>query len=205
MTLALTQAAQQIISAGQGLYLRGLVPATSGNFSHRLESGDIAVTVSGRPKGQLTEADIMQINGECSAITTGKKASAEAPLHTAIYKTHPQVNAILHTHSVNATVFTRLIKDNVWRLHGYEIQKAFPEIHTHDMELNIPIFDNTQDIATLAQLTTEYFSQYPNVPGYLIRAHGSYTWGRTMDEALKHVEAFEFLLACEIEIARCKA
>jgi methylthioribulose-1-phosphate dehydratase len=205
MSASFNEATQQIISAGQRLYLHGLVPATSGNFSNRLQSGHIAVTVSGKSKGQMSAADVMEIDAQGQPITVGKKASAEALLHTAIYKTHPQVNAILHTHSVNATVFTRLIQDKIWRLYGYEIQKAFPEINTHEMELNIPIFDNTQNIAALAALTEEYLTKHPNVPGYLIRGHGAYTWGRTMEEALKHVEAFEFLLSCEIELARCKA
>jgi methylthioribulose-1-phosphate dehydratase len=32
--------------------------------------------------------------------------------------------------------------------------------------------------------------------GYLIRRHGLYTWGRTLDEARRHVEIFEFLFEC---------
>jgi methylthioribulose-1-phosphate dehydratase len=38
--------------------------------------------------------------------------------------------------------------------------------------------------------------------GYLIEGHGLYTWGRDMAEAERHVEAFEFLLACELDLRR---
>ena len=43
---------------------------------------------------------------------------------------------------------------------------------------------------------------HPEVHGYLIAGHGLYTWGRSVEEACRHVEAFEFLLACEIELRR---
>jgi len=38
--------------------------------------------------------------------------------------------------------------------------------------------------------------------GYLIDGHGLYAWGRDMPEARRHLEAFEFLLGCELELRR---
>jgi hypothetical protein len=38
--------------------------------------------------------------------------------------------------------------------------------------------------------------------GYLIDGHGLYTWGRDMTEARRHLEAFEFLLGCELELRK---
>ena len=43
----------------------------------------------------------------------------------------------------------------------------------------------------------EHLDHHPDVHGYLIAGHGLYTWGRTVDDALRHVEAFEFLFECE--------
>ena len=42
-------------------------------------------------------------------------------------------------------------------------------------------------------------------PGYLIRGHGLYTWGRDVAEALRHLEAFDFLFTCELEHRRLRA
>ena len=36
--------------------------------------------------------------------------------------------------------------------------------------------------------------------GYLIDGHGIYAWGRNMHEARRHLDAFEFLLACELDL-----
>ena len=41
--------------------------------------------------------------------------------------------------------------------------------------------------------------------GYLIDGHGLYAWGRDMAEARRHIEAFEFLLACELDLRRLRA
>lgn len=38
----------------------------------------------------------------------------------------------------------------------------------------------------------------PRVPGFLIAGHGLYAWGRTVDDALRHVEAFEHLFSCVV-------
>ena len=40
--------------------------------------------------------------------------------------------------------------------------------------------------------------------GYLIDGHGLYAWGRDMAEARRHLEAFEFLLGCELELRTLK-
>ncbi len=58
------QRTAELIDAGRLLYRRGMVPATSGNLCARLSDGRIAITVSGRHKGKLCEADIMLVDAE---------------------------------------------------------------------------------------------------------------------------------------------
>jgi methylthioribulose-1-phosphate dehydratase len=194
---------QQIIEAGRLLYSRGWSPATSSNYSARIDARHLAITVSGRHKGQLTPEDVMVVDLSGWPVQSERKASAETLLHTTLYELFPQVGAVLHTHSLTATVLSRLLREqNSLRLRDYELQKAFEGITTHELELVIPIFDNTQDIPALAASTQNHLRDHPATPGYLIRGHGLYTWGRTMADSLRHVEAFEFLLACELETIR---
>ena len=40
--------------------------------------------------------------------------------------------------------------------------------------------------------------------GYLIEGHGMYAWGRDMAEARRHLEAFEFLINCELEMRKLR-
>jgi len=189
---------QALIAAGQQLYAQGMVPATSGNFSARLADGQLAITVSGRHKGKLQEADIMRVDAEGRSLDQ-RRPSAETLLHVYIYRRYPEARFVLHPHSVNATVLSRLCDD--WlELQDYEILKAFPGIHSHECRVRMPVFDNDQDIARLAQKVDACLQDLNDVPGYLIRGHGFYTWGDTLDDALRHVEAFEFLFECELRL-----
>src|ERR1700749_2638709 len=96
-----TTCAAAIVSAGKKLGAQGLTPATSSNFSMRMDAKHAAITISGRDKGTLTLTDIMVIDMDGNAVGTSARPSAETLLHTQIYKQYPDVNAVLHTHSRN--------------------------------------------------------------------------------------------------------
>jgi methylthioribulose-1-phosphate dehydratase len=199
------EAAHSIIDAGRFLYDRGWSPATSSNYSMRLDDHHIAITVSGKHKGELAAGDIMVVDLDGQPVQSAARSSAETRLHTVLYQVFPEVGVVLHTHSVKATVLSRLCSPNEpLILEGYELQKAFSGIDTHESTLTVPVFDNTQDIDALADRTAAWFRGNPEQPGYLIRGHGLYTWGRTMADCLRHVEAFEFLFECELETRRVR-
>ncbi|HKY63700.1 MAG TPA: methylthioribulose 1-phosphate dehydratase [bacterium] len=192
------QAAQAMIEAGKFLFASGWSSATSSNYSTRLDDELIAITVSGKHKGRLTSDDIMLVDLAGRPVATDKKPSAETMLHTSLYARDRSIGAVLHTHSVHATVLSRLSAPNPLRIRDYEMQKAFSGITTHACEICIPIFDNTQNIAALAAEVENYLQNHENVFAYLIKGHGLYTWGQTMEDALRHVEALEFLFSCEL-------
>jgi methylthioribulose-1-phosphate dehydratase len=191
------QRGQELIEAGQVLYERGMVPATSGNLSARLSDGSIAITVSGRHKGRLKPEDIMRVDAEGKSLDD-RKPSAETLLHTQVYRRIPDAGAVLHPHSVNATLLSRRHACAPVVLQNYELLKALPGIATHASKIQVPVFGNDQNIERLAREVDAYMVSHEPVYGYLIGSHGFYTWGPTVDDALNRVEAFEFLFECEI-------
>lgn len=193
------QQAQSLIDAGRFLYGRGWSPATSSNYSVRLSATEVLLTVSGRHKGQLGLDDVLITDLSGNSLEPGKKPSAETLLHTRLYTCKPEVGAVLHTHSVNATVLSRLTAADHLLLEGYELQKAFSGVTTHESRMVVPIFANDQDIARLADTVQPWLNAHPDCVGYLIRGHGLYTWGAQMSDALRHIEAFEFLFECELK------
>jgi methylthioribulose-1-phosphate dehydratase len=195
-SMELRQRSDQLCSAGRLLYKRGMVPATSGNFSARLRDGHILITESGTHKGHLQHSDLLVIDQDGQALD-GRKPSAEAGLHLQIYRHYPEVNAILHPHSVTATLLSRSHPHELV-VEGYEMLKAFPGISTHHARIIIPVFDNDQDIDRLAQLAEDWMGRHELTIGYLIRGHGFYTWGENVSAAMRHVEALEFLFECEL-------
>jgi methylthioribulose-1-phosphate dehydratase len=190
--------ADELIAAGRFIDSKGWVPATSGNFSAKLSDGTIAITVSGKHKGHLQRDDIMLID-QSGASLDGQKPSAETLLHTALYLRYPQVKAILHPHSINATLAARLFKHEIV-LEDYELLKALAGIVTHDSRITIPIFANDQNIPRLARAVDEYLDQHGDIHAYIIAGHGFYTWGGSVAETLRHLEALEFLFDCEIRL-----
>lgn len=190
---------RQIIDAGRFLYGRGWSPATSSNYSARLAADQALLTVSGKHKGQLGEDDVLATDLAGNSLEPGKKPSAETLLHTQLYAWRAEIGAVLHTHSVNATVLSRLTPGDRLELEDYELQKAFVGVTTHEGRVIVPIFDNDQDIARLALQVQQWLDKHPDCVGYLIRGHGLYTWGAQMSDALRQIEAFEFLFECELK------
>lgn len=181
-----------LIEAGQRIWQQGWCPATSSNFSQRLSADSCAITVSGRDKGNLQSADIMQVDLAGRSLD-GKKPSAETLLHTQLYRRDPEIGAVLHTHSLKATLVSTSAAEVV-QFEGLELLKAFHGVSSHQSVMRIPVFDNTQDIALLAQQVDAWMQEHGTGHAYLIRGHGLYTWGRNLDETMRHLEALEFLL-----------
>ncbi|MEP6939639.1 MAG: methylthioribulose 1-phosphate dehydratase [Rudaea sp.] len=198
-------AATHIAGAGRKLGALGLTPATSSNFSMRLDDGSIAVTVSGRDKGVLYANDVMRVDMRGDALGTSARPSAETLLHTQIYARYPEANAVLHTHSRAQTVASRLFAQaGVMHFEGYELQKAIAGYTTHESVLELPVFANTQEMPELVRAVAAWIDSGKPLYGYLIDGHGIYTWGRDMAETERHVEAFEFLINCELDLSRLR-
>ena len=199
MSLTREHLSQEIIEAGRFLYARGWSPATSSNYSTRLSASQALLTVSGKHKGQLGPDDVLATDLAGNSLEPGKKPSAETLLHTQLYSWRAGIGAVLHTHSVNATVLSRLTPGDSIDFEDYELQKAFSGVSTHESRVLVPIFDNDQDIARLAAKVQPWLEAHPDCVGYLIRGHGLYTWGARMSDALRQIEAFEFLFECELK------
>lgn len=194
------QACDTLATLGRAYYARGWVPATAGNFSIRLASGQIVMTRSGVHKGRLESSDFIRLDTLGQPLGMGTP-SAEAGLHLALYQRWPELHCILHTHSPKATAISRLQPEHI-KISGYEVLKAFEGINTHEANIEIPIVENDQDISSLSARVNARLEKQAFPPGYLIRGHGLYTWGRDPAAADRHLEALEFLFECELLVNR---
>ncbi|MGI3776004.1 MAG: methylthioribulose 1-phosphate dehydratase [Janthinobacterium lividum] len=189
-------AVERVVAAGRRMDARGWVPATAGNISVRLDGARMAITRSGGHKGFLDAAGVMVADLDGRAVTEGARPSAEALLHGQVYRAFPAVGAVLHGHSVAATVLSMAGGSEVV-LASYEVLKVFEGVGTHDVSLSVPVVENDQDIARLAGVVAVGLAGMR--AGYLIRGHGVYVWGADMEGAMARLEGLEFLLACELE------
>ncbi len=189
----------ELINIGRELHLRGWLPATGGNLSARLKEELICITASGSHKGHLTMEDFVFVDLRGNVLEGRGKPSAETELHLLVYRLFPEVRSVLHVHSLNSTLISRLSGDKVV-LEGYELLKAFNGIRTHQTTLEVPVLENSQDMRELSKKVEEALREGPGTYGFLLRSHGLYTWGGSIREAYIRLEAFDFLFECELKL-----
>lgn len=197
MTVTLQLA--QLVAACHWIGQQGWAPATGGNMSVRAGEGGCLLSESGKDKGSLTAADFIEVDIASGQAPSGRKPSAETGLHTLIYRLFPEAGAVLHTHSVNSTVLSRIEKGTALRLQGYEMQKSLSGQTSHLDSVAIALFDNDQDIAALAARIEDWAQTHSLRYGFLLRGHGLTCWGRDVQEARRHLEGLEFLFNCEMQ------
>ena len=195
---ATTAAAQALCDTVRWFASRGYCPATGGNFSSRLDDEHVLITASGVDKTALTPAELlpMTIHGELLA---EGKPSAETGLHLALYRRDPAIGAVLHVHSIANTLLSRIHTPRRLRFEGYEMQKSISGNATHEATLDLPVLDNSQNMETLAAALEARFDEAAPAFGFLVRGHGIYAWGADLASARRHLEGWEFLLACELQ------
>ena len=200
----LRECASELVAAVRDLAARGWTPATSSNFSLRVDENHAAITISGRDKGRLDESDIMVVDMDGQPVGSDHRPSAETLLHTCLYKRFEDIGCVLHTHSIAQTLASRLYGPvGHVRFEDYELIKAFRGEETHETELDLPVLPNSQHMPTLAA-QVDVLMDTGHLWGYLIEGHGLYAWGRDMAEARRHLEAFEFLICCELEMRKLR-
>lgn len=101
---------KQIVDVARTMVLDGLVRGTSGNVSCRVPDSTLfAVTPSGMDYHTLKPEDIIIMDGVSGRVVHGhRKPSIETPLHRYIMLNRPDVNGVVHTHSVYASAFACL-------------------------------------------------------------------------------------------------
>ena len=185
-----------LAEAGRNFYSRGWVLGTSGNFSavlHR-EPIRLLITASGLDKSALKPQHFLEIDAQCNVLRGTGRPSAESLLHIAVARVRG-AGAILHTHSVWSTLLSDLhAAQGGVTISGYEMLKGLEGIKTHTHSEWLPIVENSQDIPALAAEVETVLRRHPESHGFLLRAHGLYTWGEDVAQARRHVEILEFLL-----------
>ncbi|MGD0893666.1 MAG: methylthioribulose 1-phosphate dehydratase [Terracidiphilus sp.] len=196
-TDGLKDAGERLCATARWCYTQGWVPATSGNFSVR-QGSRILITASGLDKGTVTPDGLLEIDRDGRMLTGTGKPSAETGLHLVLYRARPEAGAILHVHTIwNTLLSGHFEAAGVAKIEGYELLKGLSGVSTHTHQEQVPILKNSQDYSELCAELEEALKTYPETHGVLLSRHGLYTWGESVADARRHLEALEFLFEVE--------
>ncbi len=109
--MEIMQAKELVIKAGIELIESGLIARTWGNISCRISDTQFVITPSGRAYETLTPEEIVLVNIEDLEYEGEIKPSSEKGIHAACYKLRPEINFVIHTHQINASIISTLGMD----------------------------------------------------------------------------------------------
>jgi len=150
----------------------GFAAGTWGNISARVDQDRMIITPSGMSYNVLKPENMVLANIHDLSYEGKLKPSIEFPLHAEIYKARPEINAVMHTHSINACTIAAARKD-------------IPPI-LDDM---VQIIGGSIRITEYAlpgseQMVKNAVKKLENRNATILANHGPVCLGRNLDEAL---------------------
>jgi L-fuculose-phosphate aldolase len=94
---------EEIVATARAMSASGLSPGRSGNVSARFEAG-MLITPSGLAYDAMGAGDVVHVAGNGSVAAGQRAPSTEWHFHLAAYQARPDMHALVHTHSLHATV-----------------------------------------------------------------------------------------------------
>jgi L-fuculose-phosphate aldolase len=95
----------EILHFGKMLHDRGLIAATDGNISVRLNEASVLVTPTCMSKGMMSSGDLLVVDMHGRKVSGFRDVTSEIGMHMTIYRMRPDINAIVHAHPPTATGF----------------------------------------------------------------------------------------------------
>jgi L-fuculose-phosphate aldolase len=165
---------QAVADAARELARIGLVTGSSGNVSARLPgaSGLLAVTPLGQACSEAEARDIVVADFDAEPLEDGTMPSSETLLHAGIYRARRDVGAVIHTHSVYASVAA---------VAGLGVPPVIDEMVIAiggSIRVSEYAFPGTQELAD------SVLDALGDRGAALIRSHGAVAVGRDLAEAL---------------------
>jgi len=167
---------EQFKQIGRDIFLRGLISSHAGNMSARVMDR-IYITRKSSMLGRLQQKDVIELKlGQDNV--QAPMASSELVVHTAIYH-NTSALAIVHVHPPYATLLS-MLRDEIIPV----------DVEGRYLFTKIPVVTPDQAIGSdeSARLVSERLKDYKIV---LIRGHGSFAKGETLEEAFMYTTSLE--------------
>ncbi|WP_040952644.1 class II aldolase/adducin family protein [Gorillibacterium massiliense] len=190
MDFALLHPADQIILIMERIYGYGMTTTSGGNLSILDDNGDIWITPASIDKGSLTRKDIVCVKPD-GTIIGNHKPSSEYPFHRLVYKTRPDLKAVVHAHPPALVAFSIVRRIPDTRLLPNEGQIC-GEVGMAEYALPGSVLLGEKIAAVFAE----------GINTVMLENHGVVAGGANLFEAFKSFETLDFVARLEIKANR---
>lgn len=168
MKSSIEEAKKDVIKAGKILVESGLIARTWGNVSARISDEQFVITPSGLAYETLIPEQIVIVNIADCSYNGNIKPSSEKGIHADTYKLRPEVNFIIHTHQLMASVIS--IEGKNINIENNEYREILGEV--------IPCTDyGMSSTKKLRKKVSEAVSNYPDSKAFIMKNHGTICMG----------------------------
>ncbi len=182
---------KQVCDANRSLVDHGLVKFTWGNVSAiDRASGLVVIKPSGISFAEMKPEDMVVVDMDGQVVEGTLNPSSDTPTHLVLYRKFQKIGSIVHTHSTFATGWAQAGRDipNIGTTHADSFYDDIP--CTRDMRRNEVLGDYEMETG---RVIVERFRNLDPLatPGVLVRNHGPFTWGETVDDAVENAVVLE--------------
>jgi L-fuculose-phosphate aldolase len=182
---------EDVVIHAKKMWAAGLVAGSAGNVSRRIGTDRIAITPTSMQYDAMTVDDVVLIDlAGGKAVESIREPSYELPMHLAIYRSHPEVGAIVHTHAPYVTALSVLRRPLPPVIDEMLVWFGGP------VEVADYAFTGTDAVGTNALRTLG------DRTGILLANHGNLCVGRNLDHALHMAVVMEACARVYLEALR---
>ena len=199
----LEQLKRDVYRANLDLVKEGLVIQTWGNASSIDRTrGLVVIKPSGVSYGRMKPRDMVVVSLKTGRVVEGRlKPSSDTPTHLVLYRAFPEIDGVVHTHSLYATAWAQARRKipaygttqaDYWYGEVPCTRALTPREIKGDYETNTGhvIVESVKKLNPLEH------------PAVLVAGHGPFTWGRNVDDAVHNALVLEFVARLASETLR---
>ncbi len=182
--MTIQEAKETVVLAGKMLVKSGLIARTWGNVSCRISSSHFVITPSGRDYLSLTPEEIVEVAISDCSYSSSIKPSSEKGVHAEVYKLHPEISFVIHTHQKQASAVSAMMLDTI------SVSKDFPS-------LSGQVICAAYGLPGTKKLRRGVAEALARSKGkaVIMKNHGAFCFGQNYEETFK--VAHELESACE--------
>lgn len=201
----ITQIKEEVLRANLDLHSLGLVKLTWGNASAvDRKSGKMYIKPSGVSYSEMTVDSIVEVDLLSGESIGPLKPSSDTPTHLYLYKCFPEIGGIVHTHSTWATSWAQACRDIpcLGTTHADYFNGSVPITRALTAGEIKGMYEKNTGIV----IEERFVSENPmELPGVLVAEHGPFTWGKDVNEAVKHaviLEEIANMAFCTVQLGK---